>query len=120
MPRFAKMLADGMKKREHQVKIWSPEPRFYNLPLPKSLKKWLGYVDQYLVFPAQTRKLLRATSDDTLFILTDQALGPWMPLIANRAHVIHCHDFLAQQSALNLIPENRTSWTGKQYQAYIR
>jgi glycosyltransferase involved in cell wall biosynthesis len=120
MPRFAKMLADGMEKRGHKIEIWSPKPLFLNLPLPKALKKWLGYIDQYLVFPVQTQKLLKATSADTLFILTDQALGPWMPLIANRAHVIHCHDFLAQQSALGLVPENPTSWTGKQYQAYIR
>ncbi|MGI4022363.1 MAG: glycosyltransferase [Janthinobacterium lividum] len=120
MPRFAKMLADGMKKRGHQVEIWSPKPNFYNLPLPKSLKKWLAYVDQYIVFPAQMHKLLKAIYADTLFVLTDQALGPWLPLVANCAHVVHCHDFLAQQSALDLIPENPTSWTGKQYQAYIR
>lgn len=120
MPRFAKMLAEGMTKRGHQVEIWSPEPRFYNLPLPKVFKKWLGYLDQYIVFPAQVRKRLKTTSQNTLFVLTDHALGPWLPLVADRPHVVHCHDFLAQQSALGLIPENPTSWTGKQYQAYIR
>ncbi len=120
MPRFTKMLADGMEKREHKVELWSPKPQFYNLPFPKAFKKWLGYLDQYLMFPAQIRKRLKVTKKDTLFVLTDHALGPWMSLIADKAHVIHCHDFLAQQSALNLIPENLTSWTGKQYQAYIR
>ncbi len=59
MPRFAKMLAEGMKKRGHQVELWSPEPRFYNLPLPKVFKKWLGYLDQYVVFPAQVQKYLK-------------------------------------------------------------
>lgn len=120
MPRFAKMLEDGMKKRGHQVEIWSPTPRFYHLPVSKGFKKWLGYIDQYLIFPAQTRKQLKAVTPNTLFVFTDHALGPWVPLVANRAHVIHCHDFLAQQSALGLIPENPTSWTGKQYQAYIQ
>ncbi len=120
MPRFAKMLAEGMKKRGHQVELWSPKPKFYNLPLPKVFKKWLGYLDQYIVFPAQVRKRLKITNPNTLFVLTDHALGPWLPLVADRPHVVHCHDFLAQQSALGLIPENPTSWTGKQYQAYIR
>lgn len=120
MPRFAKMLAEGMQKRGHQVELWSPEPRFYNLSLPKVFKKWLGYLDQYLVFPAQVRKRLKTTNPKTLFVLTDHALGPWLPLVADRPHVVHCHDFLAQQSALGLVPENPTSWTGKQYQAYIR
>lgn len=114
------MLAEGMKKRGHQVELWSPGPRFYNLPLPKVFKKWLGYLDQYVVFPAQVRKRLKTTNPNTLFVLTDHALGPWLPLVADRPHVVHCHDFLAQQSALGLIPENPTSWTGKQYQAYIR
>ncbi|RYY07701.1 MAG: glycosyltransferase family 1 protein, partial [Sphingobacteriaceae bacterium] len=28
MPRFAKMLADGMQKRGHQVECWSARPEF--------------------------------------------------------------------------------------------
>ncbi len=120
MPRFAKMLAEGMAKRGHQVEIWSPKPAFFNLPFPKAFKKWLGYLDQYLLFPVKTRTKLKASNSNTLFVLTDHALGPWLPLVANRPHVVHCHDFLAQQSALGLIPQNLTSFTGKKYQAYIR
>ncbi len=120
MPRFAKMLTEGMEKRAHRVETWSPKATFYNLPFPKALKKWLGYLDQYMVFPSQVSKKLKGTKKDMLFVLTDHALGPWVPLVVHLPHVIHCHDFLAQQSALGLIPENPTSWTGKQYQAYIR
>lgn len=120
MPRFTKMLADGMQKRGHHVEIWSPQPKFFNLPIPNAAKKWLGYIDQYLVFPKQIRKRLKAVEPDTLFVLTDHALGPWLSLVANYAHIVHCHDFIAQQSALDLIPENPTSWTGKQYQMFIR
>ncbi len=120
MPRFAKMLVVGMAKRGHQVEIWSPKPAFFNLPFPKAFKKWLGYLDQYLLFPLKTRTKLKASNPNTLFVLTDHALGPWLPLVANRPHVVHCHDFLAQQSALDLIPQNPTSFTGKKYQAYIR
>lgn len=120
MPRYARMLAEGMQKRGHQTEIWAPEEQFYRLPFPRSAKKWLGYIDQYWVFPAQVRKRLAQYTNDTLFVFTDQALGPWVPLVANRPHVIHCHDFLAQQSAMGQIPENPTSRSGQQYQAYIR
>jgi glycosyltransferase involved in cell wall biosynthesis len=41
-------------------------------------------------------------------------------VIADRPHVIHCHDFLAQRSALGEFPENPTGFTGRLYQAYIR
>ena len=120
MPRYARMLADGLRARGHTVEVCMPEPLFYRLPAPGSLRKWLGYADQYLRFPAQVRRRVRRCPPDTLFVFTDHALGPWVPLVVPRPHVVHCHDFLAQRSALGEVPENPTGWTGCQYQAFIR
>jgi glycosyltransferase involved in cell wall biosynthesis len=120
MPRFAAMLTEGMQQRGHQTEVWAPNPIFYKLPVFKGLKKWAGYIDQYLVFPAQVRSRLKACPANTLFVFTDQALGPWVPLVKNRPHIIHCHDFLAQLSAFGEIQENPTGKTGKVYQNYIR
>ncbi|MDT0642509.1 glycosyltransferase family 1 protein [Zunongwangia sp. F363] len=120
MPRFAKMLAEGMEARHHEVEIWSPQEYFHKIPLKENIKKWMGYIDQYLIFPVQVRRKKRALPRETLFVFTDHALGPWVKLVADKPHVVHCHDFLAQRSALNEIKENRTSWTGRQYQALIR
>lgn len=120
MPRYANMLLNGMQERGHEIAVWTAKPRFYKLPLTKSLKKWLGYIDQYLVFPIEVKFKLRNCSNDTLFVFADQALGPWVPLVKKRNHIVHCHDFLALKSALGTIPENPTSFTGKLYQNYIR
>src|SRR5688572_4019691 len=120
LPRFARMLADGMSSRGHTVEILSPTARFVNLHSHPTVRKWLGYIDQYIVFPKQLKEKLKKYPLDTLFIFTDQALGPWVPIVANRPHVIHCHDFMALRSALGEIPENPTSWTGRQYQNLIR
>jgi glycosyltransferase involved in cell wall biosynthesis len=109
-----------MKKRGHQVELWYPQAGFFRLPSPVLLKKWLGYIDQYIVFPKQVRRRLKKCSPDTLFVFTDHALGPWVPLVSDRPHIIHCHDFLAQRSALGKFIENPVSWTGRQYQAFIR
>lgn len=119
MPRYANMLLNGMQERGHEVVVWTPKPRFYKLPL-KSLKKWLGYIDQYILFPIEVKFKLRNCSKEILFVFADQALGPWVPLVKNRDHVVHCHDFLALKSALGIIPENPISFTGKLYQNYIR
>ena len=119
MPRFAAMLADGMTERGHTVEVWSPRPIFYRLPL-KKFRKWMGYLDQYLVFPLGVRLRMLRNKENKLFVFSDQALGPWVPLVAQYPHVIHCHDFLAQRSALGEISENKARWTGKKYQAYIR
>ena len=120
MPRYAQMLADGMRERGHQVELWMPEAQFFKLPGPAALRKWFSYVDQYAVFPARVRRQLKAWAPDTLFVFTDHALGPWVPLVADRPHVVHCHDFLAQYAALDQIAESPIGWTGKQYQAFIR
>ena len=120
MPRFTKMLSQGMEKRGHEVIIWMPKAFFFSLPFPGFLKKWLGYIDQYLIFPLQIRNRLHTFPDNTIFVFTDQALGPWIPLVKKKKHVVHCHDFLAQKSALGQIPENPTGFMGKIYQSYIR
>lgn len=120
MPRFAAMLSEGMKKRGHIVELLSPEPLFFKLPVPAQFKKWFGYIDQYLIFPGSAKAKLSSYPSDTLFVFADQALGPWVPLVADRPHVIHCHDFLAQRSAEGQLPENPVGWTGVQYQKYIR
>lgn len=120
MPRFARMLAEGMQQRGHSVQLWAPEARFFNLPSPQALKKWLGYIDQFAVFPGTVKKRVKTCPDDTLFIFTDHTLGPWVPIVADRPNVIHSHDFMAQQSAAGEIEENHTKWTGRKYQQYIR
>ena len=120
MSRYARMLADGMKERGHEVHVLQPVPVFYKLRSPGKIKKWLGYIDQYFIFPMKARKLIQALPSDTIFVFTDHALGPWVPLIKNRPHIIHCHDFLAQRSAKREIPENFTGLSGRLYQAFIR
>jgi glycosyltransferase involved in cell wall biosynthesis len=118
MPRFVGMLADGMKSRGYEVEVWRPEALFS--AKINSFKKWMGYIDQYVVFPQQVKRRLKDDNGEVLYVVTDHALGPYVPLIADRPHVIHCHDFLAQRSALGEIPENMTSATGRAYQLYIK
>lgn len=120
MPRFVRMLEEGMHQRGHQTEIWTSKAFAHRLPFSKRIKKWLGYFDQYILFPFQISWRLRKKRGNTLFVFTDHALGPWVPLVAKRPHVIHCHDFLAQRAALKEIRENVTSWTGRKYQLLIR
>ena len=120
MPRFAQMIAEGMRARGHLVDIWTARPLAYGVPAPARLKKWLGYIDQFILFPLLVRWRLRRLQADTLFVFGDQALGPWVPLVACRPHVIHVHDFMALRSALGEFVQNPTGWAGRQYQALIR
>lgn len=120
MPRFAAALKSAYQSRGHRVEVWSPNPQVYRSLSGSRFAKWGGYVDQYALFPAWVRKRLKSVSADTLFVFCDQALGPWVPLVKDRPHVVHVHDLLALRSALGDIKENPTSFTGRIYQRYIR
>jgi glycosyltransferase involved in cell wall biosynthesis len=120
MPRFARMIEDFLAKESIECVTWTAKPFFYKLSPKSRFSKWLGYIDQYIVFPLNIRLRLIKESKDTLFVFCDQALGPWVPLVAKRPHVIHCHDFMALRSALGLHSENPTSFTGRLYQKYIQ
>jgi glycosyltransferase involved in cell wall biosynthesis len=121
MPRFAMMIKEGMLEKGHDLVIWSPKAFFIKLAFKRTfLEKWLGYLDQYVVFPIVVKKRLLSCTKDTLFVFADNALGPWVPLVKKRYHVVHCHDFLAQQSAFGFLLENKIGITGKYYQKFIR
>jgi len=120
MPRFARMLEQAYLARGHQVQMWSPQAKLYALIPYGRLSKWAGYIDQYLLFPIWVRKQIRQQPADTLYVFCDQALGPWIPLVKHKPHVVHVHDLLALRSALGGVPENPTAWSGRLYQRYIR
>lgn len=121
MPRFARMIIDGMRLRGHVVEEWTAKPYFFNISFLKSIRKWLGYIDQYVVFPLNVYfKLAKYKKSNTLFIFADQALGPWAPLVKKHPHVIHVHDFMAYRSSLGEHLENPTTRIGKIYQQFIK
>jgi glycosyltransferase involved in cell wall biosynthesis len=120
MVRFARNLQSSYEARGHHVQILSPKPRFFKVLSHRTLSKWGSYMDQYVLFPRELRKALKDIPADALFVFCDQALGPWVPLVAHRPHVVHVHDLLALRSALGDVPENPTSITGVLYQRYIR
>ncbi len=122
MPRFAEMIKTGMTTRGHEVTQLTAQPQLLKFLKPKSafLHKWIGYFDQFVMFPRKLRKIARQATPDTLFVVVDQALGMWVPSIRDRPHVIHCHDFMALHSAMGRFAENLTGITGKTYQWLIR
>lgn len=116
---FARMLVRAYQRRGHTVELRQPEA-VLRRHVEGRLAKWAGYVDQYLIYPRKMRREIDSDPPDTLYVFCDQALGPLIPYAAHRPHVVHCHDLLALRSALGLVPQNPTGWTGRVYQRYIR
>jgi glycosyltransferase involved in cell wall biosynthesis len=120
MPIFAALLQRGMAARGQEVSVWECPVVFGRLAVGGPLGKWLGYLDQFVVFPRIVKRRAALEPKKTLFVFADHALGPWLSLVAHRPHVVHCHDFLAQRCAIGEVPWNRTGATGKFYQRMIR
>ncbi len=119
MARYANFLSEGMLSRGHEVSIWGPRLYLSKFKLPSGINKWLRYIDQYVLFPIWFKSKNRNLTNDTLFVLIDQALGLWMHMLRDKKHVVHCHDFIALKSAKGIIKENPTSWSGRLYQCLI-
>lgn len=119
MNRFAAMLHEGLQARGHRVQRRTAPARVRAL-VGGRLAKWAGYLDQYLLYPPLLRAQAARDPVDTLYVFCDQALGPWVPALASRPHVVHVHDLLALRSARGMHPENPTAWTGRLYQRFIR
>jgi len=120
---FAHSLCQGLRLRGHAVQLRQPQSRLRAM-LPRRasppLLKWAGYVDQHLLFPLALRQQRARDPEGTLYVFSDQALGPWVAAFAALPHVVHCHDLLALASALGQGPGPRLGWTGQLYQRWIR
>jgi len=98
------MLKAAYEARGHSVEVWAPSAKVYNWVPSGRLSKMgrlRGSIPAVSHDDAQCRD---SQAKDTLFVFCDQALGPWVPVVRDRPHVVHVHDLLALRSALGEIP----------------
>jgi glycosyltransferase involved in cell wall biosynthesis len=120
MRTFADQIAAGLRGRGHRVQeLTAPVLLGRLLPRSHPGAKWLGYIDQFLIFPPWLWLKARLLPRASLCVLADQALGLWLPWLGGRAHVVHCHDLLALEAAFGQQPFHRLSRSGRCYQRWI-
>ncbi len=121
MRAFADQIVSGLQTRGHSVQQLTA-PVIFGCFLPNShhLAKWLGYIDQFVIFPIYLSIFIRFYSRTDLIILADQALGPWLFPLVGRSCIVHCHDLLALDAAQGFQPFHQLSLSGKLYQYFIR
>lgn len=121
MKTFADQIASGLQERGHTVRQLTA-PIFFGCILPRknSLAKWLGYIDQFIIFPPYLWFVVRFVFHDFLTVLSDQALGPWLLALHGKPNLVHCHDFLALEAAQGLQSHHHLSVSGKIYQSFIQ
>jgi glycosyltransferase involved in cell wall biosynthesis len=121
MRSYADQLAAGLRARGHQVQELTAPVLLSRMTGKHSvLSKWLGYLDQFVLFSPLLWLRSLALPAGSLFVVADQALGPWIPWLKHRAHVVHVHDLLALEGAMGLQPFHSVGRSGQLYQLWIR
>ncbi len=117
MQRFANMLQAGLTKVGHEVCLIRPEPFFSkSKPSSNGLGKWLGYVDKFLLFPYQLR---RVVSWADVVHICDHSNAMYIKYLQYVPHLVTCHDLLAVRGALGEDTDCPASQTGKILQHWI-
>lgn len=115
MQRYAEWLKRGLEARGHQVEILRPSAFFGNAARGGALKKYLGYVDKYLLFPRRLRSSARGF--DVTHVI-DHSNSMYLRHAGLR-RLITCHDLLAVRSARGEFPHAPTGWSGRVLQRWI-
>ncbi|MCT0200794.1 glycosyltransferase family 4 protein [Synechococcus sp. CS-1325] len=121
MHSFADLIASGLRARGYQVQELTPPILLARLAGENSLlRKWLGYLDQFVLFIPIIFLRAYVHPPSSLYVVVDQALGPWIPFIKARPHLVHVHDLLSLEGALGRQPFHVLSGSGRLYQRWIR
>lgn len=116
MLRYAAMLLEQLALRGHQTEIIQPQPVFGKLVSQPTMRKWLGYIDKYLLFP---RKLRSRSQAFDLVHVCDHSNSIYLPHTGGRPCSITCHDLIAITSAQGRFSDLSISATGKLQQHWI-
>ena len=117
MARFCELIRRGLGDCGEKVAVLRPEPVFVRLLRGSGTgRKWLGYLDKYLLFPFA---LWSAVKSYDVIHICDHSNAVYTRFLRGKPHLVTCHDLLAVRSALGEIPENPTGGSGRVLQRAI-
>ena len=121
MARFAQCLDVELNRRSIPARTVVPTAKVAaNRNVQGGLGKWLAYVDKFVLFPRELRRLAKSAPADTLFHVCDHSNAMYVRALLAGRHLVTCHDLLAVRGAFG-DPEAYcpASATGKRLQQWI-
>ncbi len=117
MQRFTTLMQGGLEQAGHEVKVVRPAEVVSRLsPGTRGAGKWLGYVDKFVMFPAQLRAAVEWA--DVVHIC-DHSNAMYSSWVGRRPCVVTCHDMLAVRGALGEETDCPASLAGRYLQRWI-
>lgn len=115
MDRFARMMLHGLTASGIPARLITPKPSLGLIPAGAFVRKWLGYIDKFLVFP---KELKRSTANVSLIHICDHSNSPYVRRTGVPT-VVTCHDLLAVRAGLGEPTDHPPSLAGRILQRSI-
>jgi glycosyltransferase involved in cell wall biosynthesis len=100
----------------HDVTVIRPMPLFARISRHPWIRKHLGYLDKFIVFPP---RLARVAKEYDLIHVLDHSNSMYLSVVARKPKLITCHDLLAIRAARGEFPVVSTGWSGRLLQRWI-
>jgi glycosyltransferase involved in cell wall biosynthesis len=117
MQKFVSVLYKNLISKGYQVRIIRPNVilgRFGGLS--ENFKKWFGYIDKFILFPATLYKI-KGWAD--IIHICDHSNSIYINCIKDKPNLLTCHDVLAIRGGLGEETDCPASITGKILQRWI-
>ncbi len=113
---FSAVLERELPKQGCEVRVAVPRLVVQRVSTASRLWKWLGYVDKFILFLPELRA--RLTWADVVHVC-DHSNGMYVPRVVGKPNLITCHDVIAIQAALGMVPGWSVGSTGRLLQRLI-
>jgi glycosyltransferase involved in cell wall biosynthesis len=100
----------------HDVTVIRPTPFLARISRRARIKKNLGYLDKFLIFPP---RLMKTSRHFDLVHVLDHSNSMYLKFVSGRHTLITCHDLLAVRAARGEFPQVIIGWTGRLLQRWI-
>jgi glycosyltransferase involved in cell wall biosynthesis len=118
MLRFGQMMLEGLRDAGIDARLIRPPALLGRIRLfGRTVAKWLGYIDKFVLFQWRLRRSL--ATRPALVHICDHSDATHARAAAAFPLVITCHDLFAIRGALGENPEHRPGFTGRILQRWI-
>ena len=114
---FARVLHKELTARDLEVRLVHPPTIVGHFAGRGRLAKWLGYIDKFALYPGRLRR--QAAWADVVHVC-DHSNAMYVRRALRLPILVTCHDVIAIQAALGMVPGWKVSATGYLFQWLIR
>ena len=113
---FQAVMERELRRLGCEVRLVTAQPLALRLPFPSRLRKWVGYIDKFVLFPLTLGRHLRWAD---VSHITDHSNAMYVPRVVRKPNIVTCHDVIAIQASLGMIEGWDVGATGRLFQRLI-